>query len=195
MNPDILSLLDARSGHFRFESGHHGDLWLDLDALFRQPQRLSPHLQELGARLQAYDINAICGPLTGGAFIAYGIAAQFNLIFAYTERYSRETADDLYAVGYRLPPALTSALKGKSVAIVDDVINAGSATRATLDTLLAAGAIPRVVGALLTLGTTAKTIFKERGLSLVSLAEQTNPLWTPDACPLCAQNIPLEDLT
>ncbi len=26
-----MGLVGARTGHFRFESGHHGDTWLDLD--------------------------------------------------------------------------------------------------------------------------------------------------------------------
>jgi hypothetical protein len=30
MQEEIVSLLAARSGHFRYESGHHGDLWLEI---------------------------------------------------------------------------------------------------------------------------------------------------------------------
>jgi hypothetical protein len=28
----VLELLSARNGHFLLESGHHGDLWLDLES-------------------------------------------------------------------------------------------------------------------------------------------------------------------
>jgi orotate phosphoribosyltransferase len=43
-NPDaqFWELLAARQGHFKLESGHHGDLWLDLDQLLGQPARLQP---------------------------------------------------------------------------------------------------------------------------------------------------------
>ena len=36
----FLELLDGRRGHFRLESGHHRDLWLDLDPLFAEPSRI-----------------------------------------------------------------------------------------------------------------------------------------------------------
>jgi hypothetical protein len=31
MQPELLSLVAARNGYFRLESGHHGTLWLDLE--------------------------------------------------------------------------------------------------------------------------------------------------------------------
>jgi orotate phosphoribosyltransferase len=38
----LIEALAARRGHFRLESGHHGELWLDLDPLFARPARLAP---------------------------------------------------------------------------------------------------------------------------------------------------------
>ncbi len=35
----LLDAVDASRGHFLYESGHHGDLWLDLDALFVDARR------------------------------------------------------------------------------------------------------------------------------------------------------------
>ena len=37
MEERVLELFSARKGHFLLESGHHGDLWLDLENLFRRP--------------------------------------------------------------------------------------------------------------------------------------------------------------
>ena len=50
-------------------------------------------------------------------------------------------------------------LTGTVVAIIDDAINAGSATRATFAALTALGAQPVAVGALLILGDTALPFF------------------------------------
>ena len=75
MRPDdVVELLDAKRGHFLLESGHHGDLWLALDRLFVRPARLKPFAAELGERLAAHGIDGVCGPLTGGAFIAQTVA-------------------------------------------------------------------------------------------------------------------------
>ena len=38
LQQELLALLPRRQGHFRLESGHHGDLWLDLDPLFLRPR-------------------------------------------------------------------------------------------------------------------------------------------------------------
>ena len=37
---DLLPLVNARSGHFAYESGHHSDLWLDLETLCESPTAL-----------------------------------------------------------------------------------------------------------------------------------------------------------
>ena len=33
MASDLIDLIPARGGHFLLESGHHGELWLDLELL------------------------------------------------------------------------------------------------------------------------------------------------------------------
>src|SRR3954467_13518058 len=39
---DLLRLIAMRRGHFEFESGKHGETWLDLDALFARPEAVQP---------------------------------------------------------------------------------------------------------------------------------------------------------
>jgi len=83
--------------------------------------------------------------------------------------------------------SLRPKLLGQRIAVVDDVINAGSAVRATLADLDACGAVPVALGALLVLGSAAATFAAGRSLPLVSLATMPNALWAPEECPLCAQ--------
>ncbi len=135
MREELLNLISAREGHFRLESGYHGGLWLDLDPLFLSPARLRPFVDELANRLASYKIDAVCGPLTGGAFLAQSLAAAIGSEFYFTERYLSPDPADLYPFGYRLPDALCKSVRGKSVAIVDDVISAGSAVRGTFTAL------------------------------------------------------------
>src|SRR5262245_51691875 len=85
LQADLLRLLAARAGHFRLESGHHGDLWLDLDTLFLRPRSLRPFAVELAARLSQHDVDAVCGPLVGGAFLAQIVAAELDVNFYYAE--------------------------------------------------------------------------------------------------------------
>lgn len=183
---DLLDLLPSRRGHFQLESGHHGDLWLELDALFQRPARIAPLIAELGERLARHGIDAVCGPSAGGAFVAFAIAERSGIGFFPAER-----AADPRGVRYRIPASLRPRLAGVRVALVDDVINAGSAVRATWSELRACGADVRVLGALAVLGGHAARL----GLPLETTATIDNMLWLPAECPMCASAVPLEDLT
>ena len=193
MQETILNLLPARKGHFLLESGHHGDLWLDLERLFLRPRLLQPHIAELAKRLMALGINAVCGPLVEGAFAGLMVANELDIDFTYSERFSRPS-QGLFPAGYRVPATLRDELRGKRVAIVNDVINAGSAVRGTYADLRECGANVVAIGALLVLGASASQFASEMNLALISLAEVPNNMWTIPACPLCAAGVPLEDI-
>jgi orotate phosphoribosyltransferase len=191
---DLTGLLAARRGHFLLESGHHGELWLDLDGLFARPARVEPFVEQLARRLAEHGAEAVCGPLVGGAFVAQAVAARLDVECAWTERVAAPAGDGLYAARYRVPGALRDRLDGLAVAIVDDVVNAGSATRATLADLRACGARPAALGALLVLGSGAADLAAAEGLALESVAALPNAIWEPAACPLCEAGEPLERL-
>lgn len=186
MEEKFLELLSARRGHFVLESGHHGNLWLDLDSLFLRPAALLPFVRELTRRLAAHRVEAIVGPLVGGAFVAQAIAAELDVRFAFAERHVGAKG-----VTYAIPDALRPHLQERTVAIVDDVVNAGSATRATYAALIALGARPAAVGALLILGETALPAFAANGLAVECVARLPNDLWEPAACPMCAAGVPI----
>jgi orotate phosphoribosyltransferase len=196
MQAELLSLIAACNGHFSLESGHHGNLWLDLDPLFVRPGRLRRFVAGLADKLARHNnIEAVCGPLTGGAFLAQAVAAALDVEFYYTERVAPAQPGGLYAVTYRLPGGLRERVRGKSVAVVDDVVNAGSALRGTQAELRACGAVPVAAGALLVLGSAAASWCAGQALPLETIAALPNEIWTPAECPLCAARTPLEDLT
>src|SRR5262245_44792704 len=103
MQEAVIGLLSARTGHFRYESGHHGNVCLQRVGLWSRPAPLSPVLLELGRRLANHEIEGICGPQAGGAFVAYAIAAERDLPFFVTERIVEPGSG---AVRYHLPDSL-----------------------------------------------------------------------------------------
>jgi orotate phosphoribosyltransferase len=123
--------LPSRQGHFRLESGHHGERWYDLGPLFLRPSALQRPAAALAEQLSIYRPEVICGPLTGGAFLAQLLALRLDIAFVYTERVAPAQDTGLYTARYQLPTGLRAQVNGKRVAIVDDIINAGSAIRAT----------------------------------------------------------------
>jgi orotate phosphoribosyltransferase len=190
---DVLSLFPARKGHFLPESGHHGDLWLDLELLCRYPNRIRPLCAALAKQLQQFELNAVCGPLVEGAFVALIVASELDISFSYSERFTKTSKDDFFPAGYSVPNSLRHAVKGTRIAIVNDVINAGSAVRGTFEDLEACGADIVAIGTLLTLGNAAQEFAATKYVALESLVHLPNNLWVPAACPLCATGIPLED--
>jgi orotate phosphoribosyltransferase len=127
-------------------------MWLDLETLFLHPERIEPLADELAARLKTYDAEVVCGPLIEGAFVGLMVAQKLGLPFTYSERYERSRTRSLYRFGYRVPHSLHRPLEGRRVAIVNDVISAGSAVGGTWESLDVLGAKPIVIGALLVLG-------------------------------------------
>lgn len=190
----FLELVAGRRGHFRLESGHHSALWLDLDPLFAEPRRIVPFVSSLADSLRRHAVSAVCGPLLGGAFLAQLLAHALSVKFCFTERVMPGQPGGLYQARYVLPSAFISRLRGKRVAMVDDVMSAGSALRGTYAELKAHDAEPVVAGALLVLGSTGAGFFAERGVAVEAVARHDYDLWLPAACPLCASSFPVEDV-
>lgn len=187
----IINLLPMRKGHFRLESGHHGDVWIDLELLFTLPKAIEPFAREIASRLRAHHVEVICGPLVEGSFVAMMVASRLDIPFTYAERIPDDTLGGAFAVRYRVPGAQAQLVAGKRVAIVNDVINAGSAVRGTLNHLVEAGATVPVVAALAVLGTRAAEFAQEKQVALEALATLPNDIWEPAACPLCQGGVPL----
>ena len=190
----MLRLVAARKGHFLLESGHHGDLWLDLELLCKHPKQTEPLCFTLAKRLLRFNIDVVCGPLIEGAFIGLFVASELGSSFVYSERFARSGKNGLFPAGYRLPDSLRRIVQGKRTAIVNDVINAGSSVRGTLEDLEVCGAKVVAIGTLLTLGDSIQQFANARNLGFESLAMLPNELWDPTACPLCMKGAPLEDV-
>lgn len=190
----FLALVEGRRGHFRLESGHHGGLWLDLDALFAEPARIEPFVARLADALRPRSVDAVCGPLLGGAFLAQLVARELGAEFCFTERVTVTGEGGLFGARYRLPPAFAPRVRGRRIAMVDDVMSAGSALRGTYAELRSHGAEPVAAGALLVLGSTGADFFAARGIPVEAAARDDYPLWTPDECPLCAAGVEMEDV-
>lgn len=200
---EIAALLPWQKGHFKFESGHHGDSWLNLELLCLQPEPVEQLAAVLADCLSEQRPDAVCGPLVEGAFVALMVARRLKVPFTYTERFDVSAAahsakadsksDEMFPVSYRLPGRQREIVGGKRVVIVNDVIGAGSAVLGTLKDLYDCGADPVAIGALATRGPSATVLARENGLVLETLASFPGDMWKPSECPLCAAGVPLVD--
>jgi orotate phosphoribosyltransferase len=176
----------VRTGHFEYESTDHGDTWLTLELLFVDPQWLRRAAERLAERLRRFSADVVCGPFPGGALVAQPVAEMLGAKFVYAERRARATGAE-----YVIPPAARAALAGTRVLIVDDVINAGSATAACAREIRSAKG--ELVGAAsLILRSGAEEAVTERlGVPLECLHSVRWNTWPAHACPLCQKGEPL----
>src|SRR5215469_4870043 len=185
MATGIAALANPQAGHFDLATGYHGDLWLDLDALFLRPALLRPHVRWLADQLRVHRIDAVCGPVEGGAFVAQAVADMLDS--AFLPGY-REPAKQ--PAGYHLPP-VTGGIRGWRVAVTDDAVNAGTAVRACAAELRSQAAEPVAVGALLALAPAAPAVAAELSVPFYPVDTMTSQVWPADDCPLCASGIPV----
>jgi orotate phosphoribosyltransferase len=185
-----VQLACARSGHFDLGTGYHGDVWLDLDALFLRPALLRPHVRWLADRLAEHQVDAVCGPLDGGAFLAQAIADILGSAFLAAHRHPAPQPGDVS--GYRLPAA-PGGIAGWRIAVVDDAINAGTAVRACFHQVRHAGAIPVAVAALLSLGRASVTIAAALPVPYYAVGTIPSRVWPAGQCPLCAGGVAFTD--
>lgn len=190
MAADLLRLALPQRGHFDLGTGYHGDLWLDLDALFLWPARLRPYVGELAERLSEHEVSAVCGPAAGGAFLAQALAAELGAAFL--------PAAQVTAAGgppsYRIAPSLLDHAAGWRVAVADDAVNAGTAVLACCEVMRGAGAAPVAVAALLAVGRAGTVVSGALSVPFHALVTVDSDVWPAGACPLCAAGVPLSNV-
>lgn len=159
-----------RKGHFAFESGLHGDTWLELDLMIADPARMRTAAEQLAARLAGFEADVVVGPLEGGAFLGQWVAEILGTQFAYT------TPDGL-------PPAFD--VKGLRAIVVDDAINAGFATAATVDALRGAGCAVVALGSVFVCAPEGPQVGARFEIPQVFLEEIATNVWPAARCPVC----------
>jgi orotate phosphoribosyltransferase len=184
MEADVAQLAMPRYGHFELGTGYHGDLWLDLDALFLRPAALRPHVSWLAERLAAHQVGAICGPATGGAFLALALADALDV--AFLPAYPAPPPVPGAPPQFRIAPSLLAGIQGWRVAVADDAVNAGTAVLACREMLRGAGAACVAVAALLSLGRAPDVVAAEPAVPFYPVTSVRSQVWPAASCPLCA---------
>lgn len=87
MKEHLLSLVSGRQGHFRLESGHHGELWFQLETLCLNAREIQPFAARLAEKLKKHEIEVVCGPLVEGAFVAMLVSLELGCEFVYAGRF------------------------------------------------------------------------------------------------------------
>jgi orotate phosphoribosyltransferase len=185
LDPDEADAF-LRRGHFAFESGDHGDAWLQLERLFTSPRRLQRAADALAAKLRAHRPDLVCGPALGGALVGQAVAVALDVPFVFAERQAAKGG-----VAYAIPSGVRALVSGRRAAVVDDAINAGSAAVGTARELRSLGADVVALGVLVARASAVLPLDAFGGVTPEALVSLEWNLWPPASCPLCAAGAPI----
>lgn len=165
------------NGHFKLASGKHSGEYWEKFWVLQWPHHVQTLCAEIARRYKDENVEVVLGPTTGGILLAFEVARQLGVRALYAET---ENGERLLRRGLQLPA-------GTRTLIVDDVMTSGGSVKECLD--LAAKHEAVVVGAAVLVDRSGGTT--DLGCRLESLLTVQAETYAPEACPLCAQEIPI----
>jgi orotate phosphoribosyltransferase len=182
MTRDDLVSLFRRSGallegHFRLSSGLHSTGYLQCALVLSHPADAEALGRALAERVRPLRPTLVLSPALGGVVIGQEVGRALGVRAIFAER-----QDGVLTLRRGFVIAETDR-----VLVVEDVLTTGGSTRETIDVVRTAGA--QIVGV-------ASIVDRSGGTARFdvpyeSLLEISLPTYQPDACPLCAQGLPV----
>jgi orotate phosphoribosyltransferase len=164
-------------GHFRLTSGLHSAGYLQCAAVLQDPPSAALLGAAIAVRAQELRPTVVLSPALGGIVIGHEVARALGVRAIFAERQDG-------ALTLRRGFVLSERDR---VLVIEDVLTTGGSTRETMQVALAAGG--QVVGAASIVdrsGGAARLDVPFHALLTIDL-----PIYQPDACPLCANGLPL----
>lgn len=164
-------------GHFRLTSGLHSPGYLQCALVLQHPEHAETLGRALADRVRDLRPTTILSPALGGLIIGHEVAKALGARAIFAER---EDGTLRLRRGFSISEA-------ERVLVVEDVVTTGGSTRETIQVATAAGA--QVVAAVSVVNRSGGKATLD--VPLHSLLELSLPTFEPDACPLCAQGLPI----
>jgi len=166
-----------RDGHFRLSSGLHSAGYLQCALVLQHPRHAETLGQAIAARTRHLQPTVVLSPALGGVIIGHEVGRALGVRAVFAER-----QDGVLTLRRGF------ALAGiDRVIVIEDVLTTGGSTRETMQVAKAAGG--QAVGV-------AAIVDRSGGRSrfdvpFEALLDVDLPTYQPDACPLCAQGVPV----
>ena len=178
---DVLDLFRKSGalleGHFRLSSGLHSARYLQSALVLQYPEFAEAIGAALAERTRHLQPTAVLSPALGGIVIGQEVGRALHVRALFAERQDGRLT---LRRGFALTPA-------DRVLVVEDVITTGGSTRETIEVAEAAGAKVLGAAAIIDRGSDPGRL----RLPLQTLVRLDVPAYPPEACPLCAQGVPV----
>jgi orotate phosphoribosyltransferase len=164
-------------GHFRLSSGLHSTGYLQCALVLQHPESAERLGRAIADRVRDLRPTVVLSPALGGVVIGHEVARALGVRALFAER---QDGALMLRRGFVLS-------ESDRVLVVEDVLTTGGSTRETMQVATAAGG--HLVGA-------ASIVDRSGGAASFdvpfhALLAVDLPTYQPDACPLCAQGLPV----
>ena len=174
---DPGALLD---GHFLLKSGRHAGRYLEKFLVLQHPEHGVELCRRFAEALAPYAPTLVVGPTTGGVLLSFETARQLGGAVRAAFAEPLDGGGRALRRGWSVSP-------NERVVLVDDILTTGASLVETVEAVRGAGAEP--VAAAVMVDRSTKPV--DLGLPLHALGRIEIPSWVADACPLCADGLPL----
>jgi len=164
-------------GHFRLSSGLHSSGYLQCALVLQHPRDAEMLGRAIAEQTRALGPSVVLSPALGGVVIGHEVGRALGIRAMFAER---QDAVLMLRRGFTIGA-------NDRVLVVEDVLTTGKSTRETIQVASASGG--QVVGA-------ASIVDRSGGISRFDVPFHTLlaialPTYEPNACPLCAQGLPV----
>lgn len=167
-------------GHFVMTTGRHTAQFMLCSQVMQYPGQMQKLCEAMAAPFRHERIDVVVGPAMGGVLLAYEVARALggDVRAIYTEKLEDGTMG--LRRGFQLRP-------GERVLVVEDAVSTGSSVFKCLEAIRSHQ--PEIVGIGVLVDRSGGTV--DFGVPLHAVLQTKVVHWEPNACPLCAQGVPV----
>ena len=165
-------------GHFLLASGRHSPVYWEKFRVLQFPNYTEQLCRLIANHFHQQQIQVVAGPTNGGIILAFEVARQMGVRRMFAEKTGAGEREFRRGFTVNL---------GERVLIVDDILTTGSSIREVMT------AVTRLGGVIIGIGVLVDRSEREAdfGVPLFSCLRSISPSYSPEDCPLCADQIPL----
>ncbi len=164
-----------QQGHFLLTSGLHSPEYFQCARVLQHPQYNELLCGEIARYFHDWRVDLVIAPAIGGIMVGQEVARQMRVRGIFAER---ENKDMAIRRGFEVK-------QGDRVLVCEDVVTTGGSVQEVIDLVKAAGGT--IVGVACIVDRTRKPV--NFGAALLALLKMDVPVYQPEECPLCKQNI------
>jgi len=185
MNPDqVLSIFTDTGalleGHFLLTSGLHSNQYFQCAKVLQYPDHCESVCRVIADHFRTHRVDVVVAPAMGGIVVAQEVGRQLGVRTIFAER--KEGAMQIRR-GFAIAA-------GERVLVCEDVVTTGGSVQEVINLVLERRGV--LAGVACIVDRSGGTVrFDRAPEALVSVLRMNAVTYKPDACPLCAQGIPV----